>query len=81
VDSQRETRRSRDISQSVRDRRLVQAALDRAARHALLRDRQLGLSVPVWRNGRTEWIPPEQIDALLAQTDHKTDHASTTPSK
>ena len=32
-------------------------------------DKQLGLSVPVWRNGPTEWVPPDQIDALLRGTE------------
>jgi hypothetical protein len=44
-------------------------ALSRAAREALLFDKQLGVPVPIWRDGRTEWVPTEAIDSLLVQLD------------
>jgi hypothetical protein len=41
---------------------LIDEALLKAARDALLLHKRAGLSVPVWRNGRTVLIPPEQIE-------------------
>ena len=58
-----------DIGELLRNERVIGDALRRAAREALLRDKQLGLSVPVWRNGHTEWVPPDQIDTLLRGTE------------
>jgi hypothetical protein len=61
--------RERDIGGILADGAAIDEALSRAGREALLRDKQLGLSVPVWRNGHTEWVPPDQIDALLRGTE------------
>lgn len=65
-----QTRRGQeqDVSRIVTQGRAVDEALHRAGVAALLRDKRLGLSVPVWRNGRVEWIPPEHIDLLLQQS-------------
>ena len=62
-----QTKPQGDIGELIRDTRLITEALTRAAREALLEDKRLGVPVPVWRNGQTEWVPPEQIDMLLAQ--------------
>ena len=59
----------RDITAIMTEGSAIDAALKRAAREALLRHKQLGLSVPIWRNGHTKWISPEEIDALLAHDD------------
>ncbi len=64
-----QTKPRRDIGQLVQDKQLVIDALSRAAREALLLDRKLGIPVPIWRDGRTEWVPPEEIDGLLAHYD------------
>ena len=66
---QARTRQEPDITRVMAEGSAIDEALGRAGREALLRDKRLGLSVPVWRNGRTEWIPPEQIDALLRGTE------------
>jgi hypothetical protein len=61
-----------DIAQLVTEGSAIDDALKRARRAALMRHKQLGVPVAVWRNGRTEWIPPEQIDALLQQSESST---------
>jgi len=62
-------RQAPDIVQIVAEGSEIDEALKRAAREALVRHKQLGLSVPVWRNGHTVWVPPDEIDTLLEQ-DH-----------
>ncbi len=62
-------RQARDIAKIVIEGSAIDEALRRAAHDALLRHKQLGLSVPTWRDGRTEWVPPEEIDGLLAHYD------------
>ncbi len=52
-----------DISQRIRDRKLVQAALARAARAARRLYVREGLSMPVWRDGALVWLTPEQLEA------------------
>lgn len=39
----------------------TQRALRVAIREALLRHKRDGHPVPIWRNERVEWIPPEEI--------------------
>lgn len=39
----------------------IQEILGRAVREALLRHKQAGNPVAVWRDGRVEWIAPEDI--------------------
>jgi len=39
----------------------TQRALRVAIREALIRDKRDCHSVPIWRNERVEWIPPEEI--------------------
>jgi hypothetical protein len=39
----------------------LEAAMARAVRAALLRHRQIGNPVAVWRNERVEWLPPDEI--------------------
>ena len=41
---------------------LIEEALLKASRAALLLHKRAGVPVPVWRNGRTVLIPPEQIE-------------------
>lgn len=40
----------------------IEAALRRAARDALLAHKRAGQSVPMWVDGRTVWVPPEEIE-------------------
>lgn len=39
----------------------IEQALRQAVQDALRLHRLHGNSVAVWRNGRVEWVPPEQI--------------------
>jgi hypothetical protein len=55
----------RDIGELIADRGLVSRALAQAARAALLRHRQAGLPVAVWRDGAVAWVPAEEIDPTL----------------
>lgn len=50
-----------DVDQVCRDGAEVDAAVERAAREARLRHKQLGVPLVVWRDGRTVEIPPEEI--------------------
>jgi hypothetical protein len=50
-----------DIEAVCRDRRQIDAALDRAERNARLKHKQLGVPLVVWRDGKVVLIPPEEI--------------------
>ncbi len=39
----------------------IERILQRAVREALLRHKQAGNPIAVWRDGRVEWIQPEDI--------------------
>lgn len=61
----------RDVSQLIIDRALVAEALRHAARHALMRHKVAGVSMPVWTEGRTKLVPPEALEPLLAAVDEQ----------
>lgn len=48
-------------SDEVLDRFRVAEALKLAVRESLLRHKQAGNPIAVWRDGRVEWIQPEDI--------------------
>ncbi|HEY7297388.1 MAG TPA: hypothetical protein VH684_05560 [Xanthobacteraceae bacterium] len=48
-------------SERVRDLKLIERALRRAVREALLRHKQAGNPIAVWREGGVVWIAPEDI--------------------
>jgi hypothetical protein len=48
-------------AERVEDVPRILRALKLAVREALQRHKQAGNSVAIWRNGRVEWIPPEEI--------------------
>jgi hypothetical protein len=50
-----------DIDAVCKDRRAIDAALDRAERNARLRHKQLGVPLVIWRDGQIAEIPPEEI--------------------
>jgi hypothetical protein len=52
----------RTLEARLRDDRLIEAALRRAVREALLDHKRAGNPVPVWRDGRVVWIAPEDIE-------------------
>jgi hypothetical protein len=51
----------------LRDIKLVEDALARAVREALLRHKQAGNPIAAWRDGQVVWIAPEDI--LVAEED------------
>ncbi len=53
---------TRSPAERVNDFQLVVRAMRRGVAAALLRHKQLGNPIAVWRNGRVEWIPPEEIE-------------------
>jgi hypothetical protein len=56
-----DTTPSRSLSDRLRDVRLIEQALVRAVRDALLRHKQAGNPVAEWRDGKIVWIAPEDI--------------------
>ena len=51
----------RPLSERLRDIKLIEDALARAVREALLRHKQAGNPIAVWRDGQVVWIAPEDI--------------------
>jgi hypothetical protein len=45
----------------VRDIKLIEDALARAVREALLRHKRAGNPIAAWRDGQVVWIAPEDI--------------------
>ncbi len=52
---------SRSLSDRLKDSALIERALRRAVQAALLRHKQAGNPVAVWRDGQVVWIAPEDI--------------------
>lgn len=50
-----------DQEDLVTQTRAMEDAMRKAVREALRCHKQLGNPISVWRNGRVEWIPPEEI--------------------
>jgi len=48
---------------------LITEAIRKGARDAILRHKQAGLPIVVWRDGKSVWIQPEEIDDYLAEQD------------
>ena len=57
----------RTPAERVDDLHRILEALGQAVREALLRHKQAGNPVAVWRAGRVEWVPPEEIPADVLQ--------------
>jgi hypothetical protein len=45
----------------MRDREKISKALAQGVQNALLKHKQAGNPVAVWREGKVVWIPPEEI--------------------
>jgi hypothetical protein len=56
-----DTTPSRSLSDRLKDAGLIERALRRAVQAALLRHKQAGNPVAVWRDGKVVWIAPEDI--------------------
>ncbi|MBI3947489.1 MAG: hypothetical protein HY321_16320 [Armatimonadetes bacterium] len=55
------TETSRTPAERVSDLPRILHEMGEAVREALARHRRLGNPVAVWRDGRVQWIPPEEI--------------------
>jgi hypothetical protein len=53
------------------DGRPIDLALKKGVREALVKHRQAGQPIVVWRNGKTVLVPPEEIDAILEEIDNE----------
>jgi hypothetical protein len=53
------------ISQLFNNHEIITAAIQKGINTALLRHKQLGMPVCVWRNGKVVWIAPKNIKANL----------------
>jgi hypothetical protein len=51
----------KDLTHIFEDGALIDKALGKAVREALLRHKRAGNPVATWRNGQVVWIPPEDI--------------------
>lgn len=51
----------RSIEELLADRPLIDAALKRAARDAILRHKKLGNPIAVWENEQLVWLQPHEI--------------------
>lgn len=51
----------------LQDRAVIQAAIAKGTREAVLAHARAGHSIPVYRNGKVIWIPPEEILARHGQ--------------
>ncbi|MEQ8974450.1 MAG: hypothetical protein RIE73_29180 [Coleofasciculus sp. C1-SOL-03] len=49
------------ISLLLADRERINQALAKAVQDALLKHKQAGNPVAIWRDGKVVWIPPEEI--------------------
>lgn len=56
---------ARNVGRLLKDRAVLEAALKEGAREALRVHREAGLPLAVWRDGRTEWVSPEEFERLL----------------
>jgi hypothetical protein len=55
-------RPKKDIARIFRERILIDQAIAAAAREAVLRHRQMGLPLVVWRDGRVVLSSPEELE-------------------
>ena len=53
-------------AERVHDVARILAALRQAVQQALLSHKQAGNPVAIWRNGRVEWVQPEDIPVLAS---------------
>ncbi len=49
------------ISEMFENKEIITRALARGVHEALLRHKQAGNPVAVWRDGKTVWLKPEEI--------------------
>ena len=52
----------KDVNAIFHEGSQIDAAIRKAARIALLAHKREGLPIPIWKDGKTVWIPPEEIE-------------------
>lgn len=57
----------RPVLDRIRDAELVQNALRRGVREALLQHKRVGNPIAIWRDGRTVWLNPDEIPVADAE--------------
>lgn len=62
-------RTGKDVGAILMEGKLVDAALAAAVREALRRHRQAELPVAEWRNGKTVWLGPDEIEERIKEID------------
>jgi hypothetical protein len=55
------------ISELLANDTLINAAINRAIREAVLRHAKLGQPVSTWRDGKVVWLQPAEIFALFQE--------------
>jgi hypothetical protein len=58
----------RSIAEMMGDRALVDAAIERGVREAVLKHARLGQPVPTLKDGKVVWLSPEEVFALLGES-------------
>lgn len=61
-------KRRKSVGTIFADDRSIDAAVRAAAREALRRHQRVGLTVVVWRNGQSVWVPPEKTKSRRASS-------------
>lgn len=57
--------RTRDIQQIFREGTLIDEALREGARLALEAHKRAGSPLVIWRDGKTQWVSPEEFEKNL----------------
>lgn len=55
------TEGEKDIGRLFREGKPIDDAMNAAVREVVLRHKQMGMPLVVWRDGKVVWIPPEEI--------------------
>jgi len=61
--------RNKNVSEILAEGETVDAALAAGVSEALRRHCQAGLPAAEWRDGKTVWITPDEIELLLRESD------------
>ena len=56
-----ETKHANDITAKFREGTVIDQAVEQARIDAMRLHKQLGQPMPVWRDGRIEWVSPEKL--------------------
>lgn len=71
---------STDLKQNIgdvfREGTAIDRALEAAAREAITRHRQSGQPIPVWRDGKTTMVSPDELEERLSKLTIKRAEAS-----